>query len=74
MTVLYTYSNILRIEIVSYRRGKGMTEKRSLLDIRATRGGKTLFRGIVLNEAVVSQGAISRLIDLVMRPAGSPEV
>ncbi len=47
-----------------FLRGRGKTEERSLLDVSATRGKKTLWKGKVLNEAVVSQGAISRLIDL----------
>lgn len=44
--------------------GKGTVEERRLLEISAFRGKKELLRGRVLNEAVVSQGAISRLIDL----------
>lgn len=45
-------------------KGQGMLDVRSLLFVRAVRGKKVLFEGRVLNEAVVSQGAISRLIDL----------
>lgn len=44
--------------------GEGISERRGMLDIVAYRGKKVLFRGRVLNEAVISQGAISRLIDL----------
>lgn len=44
--------------------GFGKIEERRLLRITATRGAKTLFQGNVLNEAVIAQGAISRLIDL----------
>ena len=47
-----------------FLRGKGKIEHRSLLDITATRGRKKVWSGRVLNEAVISQGAISRLIDL----------
>jgi NAD+ kinase len=44
--------------------GKGKIEKRSLLAVRAQRGKRILYSGYVLNEAVISQGAIARLIDL----------
>jgi NAD+ kinase len=50
--------------IPRFLRGEGKVEERSLLEITATRGRKKLWKGKVLNEAVVSQGAISRLIDL----------
>ncbi len=52
--------------------GKGILERRGLLDIVAYRGKNELFRGRVLNEAVVSQGAISRLIDLQTTVNGDP--
>ena len=55
-------------------RGEGVIEKRSLLDVTAFRGGKALFSGKVLNEAVVSQGAISRLMDLQTCINGEPLV
>ncbi len=55
-----------------FLRGKGQIEERSLLEITATRGRKILWRGTVLNEAVVSQGAISRLIDLKTSVDGDP--
>ncbi len=50
--------------IPHFLRGKGKIEERSLLEVTATRGKKKIWKGRVLNEAVVSQGAISRLIDL----------
>ncbi len=52
--------------------GKGKIEERSLLNIIASRGRKKLWQGTVLNEAVVSQGAISRLIDLKTSVNGDP--
>ncbi len=52
--------------------GEGTIEKRSMIDIRAVRGKKELFHGTVLNEAVISQGAISRLIDLKTSVNGDP--
>lgn len=47
-----------------FLKGFGKIEERRLLEITATRGKKKLFHGNVLNEAVIAQGAISRLIDL----------
>jgi NAD+ kinase len=45
-------------------RGKGVLDERSVLHIRGVRGNKTFVDGCVLNEAVISQGSIARLIDL----------
>ncbi len=55
-----------------FLQGKGTVEERSLLEITATRGRKKIWQGKVLNEAVVSQGAISRLIDLKTSVNGDP--
>lgn len=55
-----------------FLRGKGKVEERSLLQITASRGRKKLWQGTVLNEAVISQGAISRLIDLKTSVNGDP--
>lgn len=55
-----------------FLRGKGKVEKRSLLEITATRGRKKIWHGRVLNEAAISQGAISRLIDLRTKVNGDP--
>jgi NAD+ kinase len=44
--------------------GKGAIEERSLVHITAKRKNKVLFEGSVLNEAVISQGSIARLMDL----------
>ncbi len=52
--------------------GEGMIDERSLLNVVAYRGKKELWRGKVLNEVVVSQGAISRLIDLKTTVNGEP--
>lgn len=46
------------------RGDEGVLEERGLLSITAKRGTKTILSGRVLNEAVISQGAIARLIDL----------
>ncbi len=52
--------------------GHGQLEERSMLSITAVRGKKILWKGRVLNEAVASQGAISRLIDLQTSVNGDP--
>jgi NAD+ kinase len=44
--------------------GGGVLEERTLLDVLVTRGGKEDFRAHALNEAVIAQGTISRLVDL----------
>lgn len=44
--------------------GQGQIEERGLLLIEARRDKKEIWKGHVLNEAVISQGAISRLINL----------
>ncbi len=44
--------------------GEGFIEERSMLDVSADRGTENLYRGSVLNEAVLSQGTIARLVDL----------
>jgi len=47
-----------------FLKGHGVIEERSVLRVRATRGKKKLYEGFVLNEAVISQGSIARLMDL----------
>lgn len=44
--------------------GKGTIEVRGLLHSLVRRGKKIVFEGVALNEAVIAQGAISRLIQL----------
>ncbi|MDD5623279.1 MAG: NAD(+)/NADH kinase [Candidatus Peribacteraceae bacterium] len=45
-------------------RGQGIVDERSLLRVEAVRRRKTIFTGLALNEAVIAQGTIARLIDL----------
>ncbi len=45
-------------------KGKGQLEKRHLLHVRAERAKESLWEGYVLNDAVIAQGAIARLIDI----------
>lgn len=39
-------------------------ENRMLLDVRVLRNGRTLFRSTALNDAVITKGAVARVIDL----------
>ncbi|MDB4977937.1 MAG: kinase [Candidatus Peribacteria bacterium] len=47
-----------------FLRGEGTIDERALLDVDAFRDGKKIHSGCVLNEAVLSQGSIARLVDL----------
>lgn len=58
--------------LLSFLEGQGKIEHRSLLQVTALRGKKKLWEGRVLNEAVIAQGAISRLIDLKTSVNGDP--
>ncbi|PIR51902.1 NAD(+) kinase [Candidatus Peregrinibacteria bacterium CG10_big_fil_rev_8_21_14_0_10_49_16] len=44
--------------------GEGALDERALLHVTVHRGKEVLFNGHVLNDAVISQGAIARLVDL----------
>lgn len=44
--------------------GEYTLENRMLLDVRVIREGRTLFRSVALNDAVVTKGAVARIIDL----------
>jgi NAD+ kinase len=52
--------------------GKGIIEDRQLLACRVMRDGKEVLQGIALNEIVVSQGAIARLIELSVNVNNEP--
>ncbi len=52
--------------------GEGILDERSVLRVIAKRGSKTIIDGFVLNEAVISQGTIARLIDLKTTVNGEP--
>lgn len=51
-------------------RGEGMIDERSVLSVRVLRGDAEIFQSYALNEAVISQGAISRLLDLQTSAGG----
>lgn len=53
-------------------RGKGIIEKRALLRIEIVRKGKVAQSYLALNEAVIAQGAISRLLDVKTMVNGEP--
>lgn len=44
--------------------GEYSLENRMLLDVRVIREGRTIFRSTALNDAVVTKGAVARVIDL----------
>jgi NAD+ kinase len=41
-------------------------ERRMMLDVKVQRGSKTLFRELALNDAVITKGAVARVIDLAV--------
>ena len=47
-------------------RGEFIAETRMLLDVKVVRDGRVLFRSTALNDAVVTKGAVARVIDLVV--------
>ncbi len=47
-----------------FLRGEGMIDERSMLYVQALRESQEVIAGYVLNEAVISQGSIARLVDL----------
>lgn len=44
--------------------GRYSIEERMMLDVRTVRGGKTVFQDVALNDAVVTKGAVARVVDL----------
>ncbi len=44
--------------------GEGIIEERTCLSVDVLRDGKSIFQSFALNEAVISQGSIARLLDL----------
>lgn len=47
-------------------RGEYTLEPRSMLDVRVTNGTQTLFRETALNDAVITKGAIARVIQIAI--------
>ena len=52
--------------------GEGIVEERSIIMITAKRGDQELYSGFALNEAVIAQGTIARLVDLRATVNGEP--
>jgi NAD+ kinase len=52
--------------------GEGMVDERQLLSVSVERDGEVVFDSFALNEAAISQGAISRLLDLRTMISGEP--
>lgn len=44
--------------------GDGVIDERKLIDVTAMRGKEVILEGFALNEAVIAQGTIARLVDL----------
>ena len=47
-------------------------EHRMMLDVSVRRGREVLFRDVALNDAVITKGAVARVIDLTARGDGVP--
>jgi NAD+ kinase len=52
--------------------GRYRVEQRMRLEVAAVRDGRTLGRGLALNDAVIGKSALSRMIDLETLADGSP--
>lgn len=46
--------------------GEYSVESRMMLDVRVLRGNKTVFRDAALNDAVLTKGAVARVVDLAV--------
>ena len=51
--------------------GKYRTEERMMLDVSVRREGRTIYRDLALNDAVITKGAVARIIDLEVKADGS---
>lgn len=56
--------------IPSLLSGEGMIDERDMLKVSVERDGSSVFSGTALNEAVIAQGTIARLIDLRTEVSG----
>ena len=50
--------------------GKYRMEERMMLDISVRREGRTVYRDLALNDAVITKGAVARVIDLEVKADG----
>ncbi|BDF68059.1 hypothetical protein CE91St43_20310 [Oscillospiraceae bacterium] len=51
--------------------GKYTLEERMMLDVSVRREGRTIFRDTALNDAVITKGAVARIIDLDVKSDGA---
>jgi NAD+ kinase len=58
--------------IPSFLAGDGKIDERRMLDVIVERDGKSVFTGSALNEAVIAQGTIARLLDLRTEVSNEP--
>jgi NAD+ kinase len=58
--------------IPKFINGEGILDERRLINILAMRGDKEIISGFALNEAVIAQGTIARLVDLETSVNGEP--
>lgn len=53
-------------QLAKLAQGKYNIEGRMMLDVTVNRGGRTIFRDVALNDAVVTKGAVARVIELAV--------
>lgn len=51
-------------ELVKLVKGEYSLDPRMLMDVRVIREGRTLYRSVALNDAVITKGAVARVIEL----------
>lgn len=54
-------------QLAKLTEGKYTLEERMMLDVTVRRDGRTIFRDAALNDAVITKGAMARIIDLDVR-------
>jgi NAD+ kinase len=52
--------------------GQGVSEQRDIVSVSVQRGNQAICSGLALNEAVIAQGGIARLVELAARINGEP--
>lgn len=57
-------------ELARLTRGEYTLEERMMLDVSVRREGRTIFRDLALNDAVITKGAVARIIDLDVKADG----
>ncbi len=59
-------------QLAKLTEGKYTLEERMMLDVTVRREGKVIFRELALNDAVVTKGAIARILELDVKSDGVP--